>query len=200
MKLFGDSKISRFVDKYHPFASALLLAGIYASKYTGHEDIYNKFTDVSYGTTMKTENGLAEHHHKGWDDACFVFFCFQVVTVIRFIYCNIILRPLAKKFGMGKRLTLKFIDSGWFSLFYLVATAWGYYIFRDDDWWYSSVDLWKNYPHPFDKLTKHYYLASLGFWLQCLVSFFFEAPRKDDGAFFFPPLAYYRIDCCIVPL
>jgi len=114
----------------------------------------------------------------------FVFFWFNVVTVIRYVYVNILLRPLAKWYQMTRGLTRKFVDCGWFSMFYLVATAIGIYIFSDDAWWYSSHDLWKGYPHAFDYASKYYYLASLGFWIQCLFSFFFEAPRKDDGAFF----------------
>lgn len=185
MKFFGDSKTTRFLEKYHPAGSALALAAIYSLKYTGHTDLFNRFTDISYGSTMKRDHGEVEHFQKGWDDAFFVFFFFHVVTVVRFLYTHFFLKPVAKRFKFGRGLTLKFVDSSWFSLFYLASTTYGYFIFRDDDWWYSSVDLWKGYPHPFDKLTKHYYLASLAFWIQCLFSFFFEASRKDDGAFFF---------------
>jgi hypothetical protein len=96
MKFFGDSRIAQFVEKYHPVGAALIIGAIYSLKYTGHTDLYNKFTDISYATTMKREAGAAEHHLKGWDDAYFVFFFFQVVTVVRFLYCNLILKVCSR--------------------------------------------------------------------------------------------------------
>jgi len=186
MKFFGHSKVTRLVETYHPHFSALLLLAIGASKYTGHEEIFRRFTDLSYADTMQKGDTTHEHYRKGWDDALFVFFCFQVVTVFRYLYCNLILKSLwPKRLSKNKGLTLKFIDVGWFSLFFLTTTALGIYLFCDDEWWYSSPHFWKGYPHPFDYEMKFYYLASLAFWLQCLFSFFFESPRKDDGAFFF---------------
>jgi len=184
MKFFKNNWVANLVEAYHPFASAIALAGIFATKYTQPET-FRAFTNLSYATTMEREGVKAEHHLKGWDDLLFLFFWFNIVTVIRHVYIKVFLRPIAQRYRMSKNLSQKFVDCGWFSLFYLVSTAIGIYIFSDDAWWYSSHDLWRGYPHPFDYASKYYYLASLAFWLQCFFSFFFEAPRKDDGAFIF---------------
>ena len=47
------------------------------------------------------------------------------------LFSDISLKPLARKLKLSKNLTGKFIDAGWFSLYYLVATIWGFFIFRD---------------------------------------------------------------------
>lgn len=191
MKFFGNSKTTRLIEEYYqfvlPLASASLIAAVWLPKFIGYgEEFSNKFTDLSYESTMR--RGYLDkvpHYRKGWDDALFVFYIFNIVTVFRYIYTNFIMKPIARKLSMGKGLTRKFVDVGWFSFYYLAATVWGIIIFRDDDWWYSTRHFWDGYPHPFDYASKYFYLASLAFWIQCLFSFFFEAPRKDDKAFFF---------------
>eukprot|EP00026_Physarum_polycephalum_P010784 Phypoly_transcript_10964.p1 GENE.Phypoly_transcript_10964~~Phypoly_transcript_10964.p1 ORF type:complete len:358 (+),score=49.92 Phypoly_transcript_10964:138-1211(+) len=184
MKFFGDSKATRLLEEYHPYASVVALIGIGISKYY-HPESFTALTDISYPSTMQRESGEVEHYRKGFNDRLFVFFIFNVITVLRFLHRKLVVVPIAKKLQLSKGTTHKLIDASWFFLFFLVATVWGYVIFRDDEWWYSSPNLWAGYPHPFDYHMKYYYLFSLGFWIQCLVSFFFESPRKDDKAFFF---------------
>jgi len=181
MKYWKSSRAAIAFEKYHPLVSALVVAGILTLKYGLQHEAADKYVGISYPTTK----GPHQHHLKGWNDATFVFFMINVVTLIRFLYRKLFLDPLAKYLHFSRSLTLKFVDAGWFSLYYLVATAWGIYIFRDDEWWFNTRFLWDGYPHAMDYQMKQYYLVSLAFWLQCLLSFFFEAPRKDDGAYFF---------------
>jgi len=136
---------------------------------------------LAYETTRKNEL----HLDKGWDDLYLVFFLVNVVTVARFLYKTFVLEPITRRLGMKPGLTSKFVEAGWFGFYYVLATYWGYVIFNDDVWWFSTRHLWDGYPHNVDHDMKLYYLSSLAFWLQSLLSFAFEPPRKDDAAMAF---------------
>ncbi len=90
MKFFGNNKVTRFLEDYHPYASVITLLAIEGSKYY-NPDTFNGFTDLSYETSMKRGDTEHVHYKKGWDDAMFVFFYFNVVTVIRFLYRKLVL-------------------------------------------------------------------------------------------------------------
>jgi len=184
MKFFGRSRYTDLLEEYHPWASVVALIAVLLSQYYD-KDTYNALTDVSYPKPMERDNQVHDHYGKGVNDRFLLFYILNVITVARYACRKLVFEPVARKLKLGPHLSHKFIDAGWFSLCHFIATAWGYYIFRDDPWWFSSPNLWAGYPHPFDYHMKLYYLASLAFWIQNLWSFFFETPRKDDAAFFF---------------
>lgn len=149
MKLFGKSRTAEMVEEYHPLASIVILISVGLLKYY-HPENFLALTDVSYPSTMKhgPEDSHVEHYRKGTNDMLFVFFFLNVVTVARYVFRKAVLevifiifltisniyvlyQPLTRQFGLSKGLSRKFIDAGWFTLYYIVATGWGYYIFRD---------------------------------------------------------------------
>lgn len=184
MKFFGKSRFTDLLEEYHPFASLAALIGI-GSYYYYDKETYTTITDISYPYPLERDGQTLDHYRKGPNDKLFVFFVLNLITVFRYVFRKLVLEPLVRMLKLKPNMKQKFLDAGWFSLCHFIATAWGYYIFSDDPWWYSSPNLWAGYPHPFDYHTKYYYLASLAFWIQSLWSFFFEPPRKDDKAFFF---------------
>lgn len=165
------------LEVYHPYASLVIVSSLVVGKALGVPEV-DKFFSVAYETTKNDQ----VHYTRGWDDFYLVFFLLNIITLIRFLHRKVVLEPITNKLGLSKSITAKFIESGWCGMYYLVATAWGYVIFVDDPWWFSTPDLFVGYPHVLDFDMKLYYLASLAFWLQSLLSFSFEPPRKDDVA------------------
>jgi len=95
------------------------------------------------------------------------------------------LKEVGLKLKMSVGLTAKFVESGWFGIYYAIATTWGYFLFRDEVWWYNARYFWDGYPYAIDLDMKTFYFVSLAFWLQSLMSFAFEPPRKDAGSLLF---------------
>eukprot|EP01111_Echinosteliopsis_oligospora_P001684 TRINITY_DN1246_c0_g1_i1.p1 TRINITY_DN1246_c0_g1~~TRINITY_DN1246_c0_g1_i1.p1 ORF type:complete len:345 (+),score=62.86 TRINITY_DN1246_c0_g1_i1:203-1237(+) len=164
--------------------SIAIVVAVFISQILGIHDA-DKFTTISYYSPIVRDGTTIDHHLKGWNDVYFIFFCINAITIGRFLLRVFLLEPFARYRKANKTTSLKLIDSGYFFIYYTFATVWGYYIFRDDEWWFHTTHLWMGYPHPMDFDTKIYYLVSLAFWIQCALSFFFEPPRKDDVAYFF---------------
>lgn len=121
--------------------------------------------------------------HKGMDDLLFVFFMFNVVSVLRVAYRTFVLKPVTRYLKFKAGLASKFLESGWFALYFIVIFAWGISAFKDAEWFFNTKYFWIGYPHVMSYQTKLYYLSELAFWVQSLFVFIFEVPRKDRTAY-----------------
>lgn len=164
----------------HPYVAGVIGSMLLVGKAFSISEV-EKFFTVGYQTTRNSQ----VHFSLGYDDIYPVAFLLCVITVIRFLYTSVVLKPISQKLKMSVGLTAKFIESGWFSMYYLVVTTWGYFLFRDDIWWYNDRYFWDGYPYPIDLDMKTFYFVSLAFWLQSLLSFSFEPPRKDGKSLLF---------------
>lgn len=178
--IVSKKEIKHVLEVYHPYVGIAVVGALLVGKATGVPGV-DKFFSVAYQTTRHGQI----HYSKGYDDAYLLVFLVSLITLLRFLYRNVVLEPIARKLKMSAGLTAKFIEAGWFGLYYVVVTTWGYFIFRDEQWWFNTRYMWDEYPHPIDLDMKIFYLASLSFWLQSLLSFSFEPPRKDDVAMAF---------------
>jgi len=174
------SSVKHTVELYNYYLSCAVVLFTLCAKAAGVHYVDN-FTRLLYGTTR---NG-GEHYGKGVGDIYFVFFMINVINAVKFMCKYTILQPLARLMHMKEGLAGKFVCAGWCSCYYIVSTSWGYFIFRDDAWWFSTRHLWDGYPHNVGFDMKSFYLISLAFWVHSLLSFPFEPPRRDDFAMIF---------------
>jgi acyl-CoA-dependent ceramide synthase len=170
----------RSLEVYHPYVAGVIVSALLVGKAIEIPGV-DKFFTIGYQTTRNNQ----VHYSRGYDDIYPVAGILCVITIIRFLYTTVVLKPIAHKLKMSVGLTAKFIESGWFSLYHLVVTVWGYFLFRDDIWWYNDRYFWDGYPYPIDFDMKTFYFVSLAFWLQSLLSFSFEPPRKDGKSLLF---------------
>lgn len=168
------------LEVYHPYAACVMGSVLLAGRAINIPEV-DKFFTIGYQTTRNYQI----HFSRGYDDFYPIAFFLCAITVIRFLYSTIVLKPIAHKLKMSVGLTAKFVESGWFSIYYLVVTTWGYFLFRDDIWWYNDRYFWDGYPYPIDLDMKTFYFVSLAFWIQSLLSFAFEPPRKDAKSLLF---------------
>jgi len=167
-------KVMHAVEHYHPYAAGLFVSGLLVCRALRMQAVDKYFT-IAYQTTRNDQI----HFSKGYDDIYPVLLAVGVITLVRFLYTSVVLRPIAAKLKMSVGLTAKFVESGWFGIFYIVVTTWGYFLFRDEVWWYNARYFWDGYPYAIDLDMKTFYCVNLAFWVQSLMCFAFEPPRKD---------------------
>lgn len=170
----------RALEEYHPYAAGIIVSALLVGRALRLHTVDKYFT-IGYQTTRNDQI----HYSKGYDDVYPVIFTICVITLVRFLYTSVVLRPIARKLKMSIGLTAKFVESGWFGIFYLNTTLWGYLLFSDEVWWYNGRHFWDSFPHAIDLDMKTFYCVNLAFWLQSLMSFAFEPPRKDGRTLLF---------------
>jgi len=168
------------LEEYHPYVAGGILAALLFGKAIRIPGV-DKFFTIEYEATRHGQI----HYGRGYDDLYPVAFFICIITLIRFLYTAVVLKPIARKWNMSVGETVKFVEAGWFAIYYIIATTWGFCIFSDEIWWFNSRYLWDGYPHAIDLDMKIFYLSSLAFWLQSLMSFTFEPPRKDNAVLCF---------------
>ncbi|CDK24098.1 unnamed protein product [Kuraishia capsulata CBS 1993] len=147
------------------------------------------FIDVSYeipGTEPKM-------YGKGKKDFAFVAFYMLFFTFTREFTMQVILRPLAYRFGIQKEAKVKrFLEQMYAVSYYSFTGPLGLYIMKQTPlWFFETTAFYENFPHKtHDHLFKVYYLAQAAFWAQQSVILIFrlEAPRKD-----FKELVFHHI-------
>jgi acyl-CoA-dependent ceramide synthase len=183
--------IKHVVEVYHPYVACAIVVVLLLGR-TIIPGV-DKFFTIASQTTRNNQI----HYSRGYDDVYVIAFLVCVITLIRFLYRVVVLEPIARQLKMSKGLTAKFIEAGWCGLYFLVVTTWGCIIFADEPWWFNARYLWDGYPHALNLDLKIFMVAALAFWLQSLLSFSFEPPRKDDVAMTFHHcLTVYLIVCC----
>jgi len=89
----------------------------------------------------------------------------------------------AKKHKIQKNL--KFSESAWKSLFYIVSFSWGIFLVWQHNWFPQTLNMWKEYPNPIDSDLRLFYLFELGFYFHSLYAHLvMEVARSDWWALF----------------
>ncbi|ORC86742.1 putative dihydroceramide synthase [Trypanosoma theileri] len=103
----------------------------------------------------------------------------------------------------GQRIKLKkFQTQVWLALFYILSTAFGYYVQWDKPWFGFPVNEANRIslltPHPYNPEPKllHYYCYGLGFYLSEIVSMFMEHDMKRSD--FFEYLLHHIVTIALI--
>ncbi|KAN0008864.1 hypothetical protein ACTFIU_009530 [Dictyostelium citrinum] len=111
----------------------------------------------------------------------FLVVCTNIFFVIRFFYQHYVLKPIALSFNMRKSYTARFLENGWYTLYYISFFLIGSYVYSQENWSiFPTMNIWLGWPtQPFSTLFRTYYLIELSFYVHCTIALFFETRRKD---------------------
>lgn len=133
----------------------------------------------------------------GVNDCFFILTGMFLVTFIRAVSMNYLLRPLAKAVGIHKhRATQRFMEQGWYLIYYSISFSAGLYILYYHSDYYNNLDnLYIAWPHDhMSALFKSYYLLEMSCWLQQIFILNIEARRKDHYQMF----SHHIITCLLL--
>ncbi|ODV83919.1 hypothetical protein CANARDRAFT_29640 [[Candida] arabinofermentans NRRL YB-2248] len=138
------------------------------------------FVQLSY----EIEGTSPSMYGKGWKDLGFLFYMMIFFTFYREFLMKVILKPIARHFGIKKEGKLnRFMEQTYSICYYGVSGPLGLYIMKGMPLWYfNTSQFYIDYPHlSLEHLFKFYYLSQASFWAQQSVVLMLqlEKPRKD---------------------
>ncbi|EGC32326.1 hypothetical protein DICPUDRAFT_98903 [Dictyostelium purpureum] len=101
--------------------------------------------------------------------------------VVRYLWQNHVLKPIAVSINMKKSYSDRFLENGWYSFYYLTFFIFGTYVYSKETWSiFPTMNIWLGWPiQPFKPLFRYYYLLELSFYIHCTIALSFETKRKD---------------------
>ncbi|KAH3671083.1 hypothetical protein OGAPHI_000794 [Ogataea philodendri] len=132
-------------------------------------------------------------YEKGLKDFAFVGYMMIFFTFYREFLMQIVLRPIARYFGLKKESKIRrFTEQTYSICYYGVSGPFGLYVMKQTPMWYfNTAAFYENYPHLANEFWfKFYYLSQAAFWAQQSVVLMLqlEKPRKD-----FKELVFHHI-------
>ncbi|EGG17244.1 ceramide synthase [Cavenderia fasciculata] len=111
----------------------------------------------------------------------FLVLATNLFFLVRFFYQHYFLKPLALSYNIRKSNVPRFLENGWYSLYYITFQLFGTYVYMQEGWSiFPTMNIWIGWPvQPFTTLFRTYYLLELSFYLHCTIALFFETRRKD---------------------
>ncbi|GAM22453.1 hypothetical protein SAMD00019534_056280 [Acytostelium subglobosum LB1] len=111
----------------------------------------------------------------------FLVLATNLFFLVRYLYQHFILKPIAISYKVRPSYMARFLENGWYSLYYISAFVYGCYLYSQENWTlFPTINLWLGWPiQPFNTLYRTYYLLELAFYLHCTIAIFMETKRKD---------------------
>jgi len=121
-----------------------------------------------------------------WDDTLIIFIFAVIFTLAREFAQKFFLRAAAY-FQIDQHERLRFSESSWKLLFYVIACIYGGTIVWKCDYFPDTIRCWLGWPNiPITFSEKMYYLFQLGFYWHSLYAHFkYEVKRSDFWPLFF---------------
>ncbi|KAK5989158.1 Sphingosine N-acyltransferase-like protein FUM17 [Cladobotryum mycophilum] len=124
-----------------------------------------------------------QHYGKGKWDIAFVAFYTVVLSFTREFIMQEILRPLARRSGLGKAKQARFMEQLYTAIYFGVLGPAGMYVMsRTPVWYFNTRGMYENFPHKtHEGVVKFYYLFQAAYWAQQAIVLVLgmEKPRKD---------------------
>ncbi|KYQ89067.1 hypothetical protein DLAC_10294 [Tieghemostelium lacteum] len=145
----------------------------------------NGLSAIEYERAKVPDNSIFLSKRKFEQEISAMFFLAGAITMfflIRYLYQNYILRPYAKSIGMRRSFILRFLENGWYSIYYVTFFTFGTFVYLKDESFslFPTTNIWAGWPlQPFPNLYRTYYLLELAFYLHCTIALFYETKRKD---------------------
>ncbi|CAG7724210.1 unnamed protein product [Allacma fusca] len=90
------------------------------------------------------------------------------------------LKPLGKRWGVGRTKLNKFSDSGWRFICYCSLWTFGFLVLVQKPWFSNSHYFWKDFPlQGIDNDVWWYYTLVVGYYWSLVINQFSEGRRKD---------------------
>ena len=118
----------------------------------------------------------------GLDDVYCVAFTAALLTVLRKLFMEMILAPLAQSAGVKPgNDRIKFKQQGWVFLYYGTAFTWGLSEIVGSNYWFDTASLWRGYPHTASMTGsfKMYFISQIAFWIHMVFVTLVEPWQKD---------------------
>ncbi len=128
--------------------------------------------------------GRTAQYGKGPRDLAFVGFYVLCLSFSREFLMQVVLRPLAIRYGIRSRSKqVRFMEQAYTAIYFAVFGPLGLYIMRQTPvWYFRTVGFFEGFPHhTLDGLFKAYYLLQAAYWTQqaIVLLLMLEKPRKD---------------------
>ncbi|KYQ99747.1 ceramide synthase [Tieghemostelium lacteum] len=111
----------------------------------------------------------------------FLIIATNIFFLVRFMFQYYVLKPFAQSIRMRKQNRARFLENGWYSIYYITFFSFGFYVYMQEPWsLIPTMNIWLGWPiQPFYTLFRVYYLLELSFYLHCIIALSFETRRKD---------------------
>ncbi|PHH58717.1 hypothetical protein CDD82_2764 [Ophiocordyceps australis] len=123
------------------------------------------------------------HYGKGPWDVAFVAFYTVVLSFTREFVMQELLRPLARRTGLGRAKQARFMEQAYTALYFALLGPAGLYVMsRTPVWYFSTRGMYEHFPHrSHEAVVKFYYLFQAAYWAQQAIVLLLgmEKPRKD---------------------
>ncbi|KKK15718.1 hypothetical protein P175DRAFT_0535389 [Aspergillus ochraceoroseus IBT 24754] len=117
---------------------------------------------------------------QGVNDVYFVASSIVAFTAIRAIAIEWGLQPMAQRWGLKRKASIRFSEQGWQFLYYSFSWAFGMYIWSQSYYWADFKNIWAQWPsRGLSGSLKWYLLVQLAFWVQQIFVIHIEERRKD---------------------
>ncbi|EEH08706.1 sphingosine N-acyltransferase lag1 [Histoplasma capsulatum G186AR] len=117
---------------------------------------------------------------QGWDDIYFVMGGVLAFTAVRAIAIEWIFQPLARRYGLKHKASVRLAEQGWILVYYFGFWAYGVFLWYNSKYWYNFREIWTDWPsRDISGIFKWYCLTQLAFWFQQILVINIEERRKD---------------------
>jgi len=143
----------------------------------------HRFIFLSYELPDQLDrNGHVQYGKGPWDMA-FVAFYTVVLSFTREFVMQEMLRPIARRAGLGRGKQARFMEQGYTAVYFSILGPLGMYVMsRTPVWYFNTRGMYEDFPHrTHDALLKFYYLFQAAYWAQQAIVLVLgmEKPRKD---------------------
>lgn len=170
----------------HTFALPAVIIALVLAAYAVRPNSSNplhRFIFLSYELPDQLDaNGNVQYDKGPWDMA-FVSFYTVVLSFTREFVMQEMLRPIARRAGLGKGKQARFMEQGYTAVYFSILGPLGMYVMsRTPVWYFNTRGMYEGFPHrTHDALVKFYYLFQGAYWAQQAIVLVLgmERPRKD---------------------
>ena len=165
-----------------PAIIVALVFAAYAINPTPSNPVH-RFIFLSYKLPDQLDaNGHVQYGKGPWDMA-FVSFYTIVLSFTREFVMQEMLRPIARRAGLGKSKQARFMEQGYTAVYFSILGPLGMYVMsKTPVWYFNTRGMYEDFPHRTQNgLLKFYYLFQAAYWAQQAIVLILgmEKPRKD---------------------
>ncbi len=141
-------------------------------------------TDPLIPLSFRLHPAASQHYGKGRADIAFVAFYTVVLSFVRELFMQRLIRPLAIRFQIRSRAKQnRFMEQVYTAIYFAIFGPLGLYVMsRTPVWYFNTVGMFEGFPHrSHEGLFKAYYLLQASYWAQqaIVLCLLLEKPRKD---------------------
>ncbi|KAK7428946.1 sphingosine N-acyltransferase lag1 [Neonectria magnoliae] len=164
-----------------PAVIVLLFLAAYAVNPTESNPVHY-FIFLSYKLPQDDPTVPAQYGKGPWDIA-FVSFYTVVLSFTREFIMQEILRPLARRAGLGRSKQARFMEQMYTAVYFGVLGPAGLWVMsKTPVWYFNTAGMYEGFPHrTHEAPVKFYYLFEAAYWAQQAIVLILgmEKPRKD---------------------